>query len=167
MSTLICIDLQHCFIGRYNKNYSKCIDNAAKKIKKAIMSGHHIIFVEFDDYLKPGYSKKSSNKFPTLDELKSLVKDYKKCHIVFKNKNDGGNEIAEVLRKKKIPRSIINVCGVYAEACVEETVETLSKKLSKSTINLLDKSISAYLGIDHRKKQSYKYLSQFKNIKII
>ncbi len=97
--------------------------------------------------------------------LTKALKDYPKVTYVFKNQMDGGAEVVKTLRDKRIPRSTIRVCGVYAGHCVENTVMTMSKKLTKSTIKIVKEGIAGHSGSKWELTESFLRMTTRPNIR--
>lgn len=147
-TTLVVIDMQHDFLWAGVKEYHKAIRGTLEQIRLAKNRGDHILMVEFDAVARGKKINDSvgSSARKSHTSLTKALKNYPKVTYVFKNQMDGGAEVVKTLRDKKIPRSTIRVCGVYAGHCVENTVMTMSKKLTKSTIKIVKSGIAEHAG---------------------
>lgn len=112
--TLVIIDMQPCYKA---SNFKRVCRTVAKEIKLAIEKRRPIIVVEFDA---------GGLYFPTHAWLLEMVQEYNRFQLVTKSGDDGGREVLNCIRNQGY-RMPVKVCGVNWEACVFETVKTLSK----------------------------------------
>jgi nicotinamidase-related amidase len=171
MSTLICIDLQKEFIDReINLDYStpgydQVLDNVKNLILDAKKNNDFIVFVEYSST-----SRKRQrfglfpSKDPTLQEILSLVSGYQNKFFVYKNDMDGGEEVVDALNHYLIPLGILNICGVYTDACVMTTVETISSLLPKSKIKIIKKATCTDGANDFAKEHALHRLQNLSNV---
>ena len=138
---LIIIDAQHQFLD--TDHYNNCIKGIIKQIKLAKRRNDYIIFVEYVNSRKRIINKQPSSD-PTIQSILSQVSNYKKVLYVYKVDDNGGREVVHTLRKKRIPRSNVRVCGAYASFCVAQTTDVMAKKLKRSKILLMKKAITCY-----------------------
>ncbi len=110
MYNLIVIDMQTGFSSAKEK---WLIDNAVAIIKKAVEDDANIIFVE---YL--GYG-------PTLIRLKEVVIDHERVWTAYKDMDDGGRAIKEVVEHAGLDTSAFHYIGVNLCSCVLDTSRTL------------------------------------------
>lgn len=164
---LIVIDMQECFVWRnHNKEYDDAIDNVAREIKAAVGRNEYILFVEMYSRRHEIYSNRPCTGSPTLWELRELVRDYDKIIYVYKIGNDGGDEIIQTLIEKDIPYTSIKVCGAYTDACVSETVQTLSIKLKENQIKLVKDAVVSYHGCNWGQEVSIAYMTSMGNVSL-
>lgn len=168
MNALIVIDMQHKFLVAGHRSYLSCIDSVKQQILKAKQNNDHVVFVEFvsNNPLQCGWFKKYSGN-DTLNTLKEIVFGYDKVLFVEKTINDGGKEICQAFKAKRIKPAEIKVAGIYADACVKATVETLSKRLKDTKISILKNSVCAYGGNRSNKKIALQEMSQLENVAVV
>lgn len=165
---LVIIDMQDTFLSADEGNYySRCIKNVARQIKLAKRRGDHILVVEYVHGPHKVINKKSCATAPTTSSLNNLLKNYKNKVYVYKRDNDGGLEILQTLKSKKIPHKNVRVCGVYANYCVRETVTTMAEKMNTTKIHLVKNAISCHEGRSDGKKDAIKNMTTFKNVKVM
>lgn len=142
---LIIIDVQPHFITR--KDFKDTLENIIREIKKAISYNNYIFFVEFDSLTpqNPCYNFTSISKYPTLDILRNLTKDYNKVFYINKYDSAGGYEIHRTIIDNNITFNNVKVCGLYAEYCVKETVIELATLIYNNKINIIKDSIYSYI----------------------
>lgn len=167
--TLVVIDMQSYFIGDpVQDKYLSCLKKVGQEIISAKKRGSNIILVECDYHEnKPASPRlgKVSCAYPTVSVINRLVKGYDKYVYVYKYGQDGSREIIDALAKKKIPRSNIRICGVYAEMCVKDTVLGLRRGLPRSHFYLVKDGIqSAYR--DASLSNVFNDLTFYDNIKL-
>lgn len=170
MATLIVIDMQSSFIFRENSfpNYGKTIDAVKEEILAAKKRNDYIVFVE---YCYEARSRQKFNRFPsrnepTMSELLDLVSNYSNKIFCYKKLNDGGEEVVDALYYYNIPKTSLRVCGVYTNACVRATVQTISDKLPSSTIKVIRNATCAPGGDDWQKSEGILMMNSFKNVRI-
>ena len=171
-NVLIVIDMQYCFVNHGNSAYSRAIRNVTKEIKAAISRNDYILFVEYDREVanhtvyKNLDSERQITKFPTLQELRDLTRDYPNVIYVFKKSTDGGDEIIQTLIEKEISHDTVRICGAYTQACVSETVQTLSFKLKNSQIYLVPDAMASYAGCEMAHNRAVTYMVSMRNVEI-
>jgi len=153
---LIIIDAQDEFLD--TQHYTECIKEMSREIRLAKRRNDYILFVEYVNSRNRIVNKKPSS-VPTIPSLLSLVKNYKKVIYVYKDNNDGGTEVLHTLRSKRIPRSNLRICGVYASFCVKDTAKTLAQELRQSKIYLMGKAIACYENVHKDKINALSELS--------
>ena len=116
--SLIIIDMQEYFDAACDyRTQMAC----RKAIRKAMKDDAAILLVEYR-----GCGK-------TAATLAGLLDGYKNAHVVKKSNDDGGKEVVRKLRREKLPRGTIRVCGVNTDACVEDTVRGIMRNMRKRT----------------------------------
>jgi nicotinamidase-related amidase len=80
---------------------------------------------------------------------------------------NGGNEVYRTLLEKNIPHTHVRICGVYADACVQETVLDLSKRIPDSQIHLVRNGIASCGNHPERTDGAIKDMTFFHNIKVL
>lgn len=112
--TLVLIDMQPCYAASSFKRVRRAI---SKEVQLAKSKSRPIILVEFDA---------GQEYAPTHEWLMEMIQDYHRFRLVTKSQDDGGKEVIECIRSNRF-RMPVKVCGVNWDACVFETVLTLSK----------------------------------------
>lgn len=167
--TLVVIDMQTRFFDKECDEYQECIKNTAHQIALAKRRGDYILMVEFENGHYKTYSKKTSTDSPSLPQLMKLLNGYDKVYHVFKEDQDGGLQVINILNKFKIPRGRLRVCGVYAGWCVQKTVITLASKLKFSKIRLVKNAIASCFNYDepNSKDDAFANMCFFNNVQVI
>lgn len=123
--TLVVVDCQNDFIS---PNYSRESKMAFRRIENLIIQAKRdqaaILFVEYEGC------------GPTWKEIRYLVKDYEKKGFCRKSDEDGGEEVARSLKRRKWPMDKILFCGLYADMCVKQTAITTASILADSDVHL-------------------------------
>ena len=65
------------------------------------------------------------------------------------NKNDKSDAIMTKILKKQLRTSIIKICGVNTDACVMETVRSLSEKLPECDIQVIKNACNSLSMYNH------------------
>ena len=112
--SLIVIDMQEYFEAACDTETQRA---CKKAIRKAMKDNATILLVEYR-----GCGR-------TAATLAGLVDGYKNAHVVKKSDDNGGYEVVRKLRKKRLPRSTLRICGVNTDACVEATVYGIKKNM--------------------------------------
>lgn len=119
---LVIIDMQDSPGGWIDRLYSKkepigiyLTSALLENIKKAKKEGCLIVFIQFKGCGEIFF------------QLKDAVSDYQNVLYVTKDQNDGAESLMTELDNNHISISHIAICGINTEACVWETVESLSK----------------------------------------
>ncbi len=171
MPTLIVVDMQSAFIFRDDNfpGYGKTIDAVKKEIVAAIKRNDYIVFVEYcyESRRKEMFNRFSSRFYPTMNEITDLVSNYPNKIFVYKSSNDGGEEIVSALNYYRISRTHIRVCGVYTNACVRETVSTLSRELSSSMIKVIEEAVCAPGGCDWQQSGGIEMMKTLDNVWVL
>ena len=149
--SLIVIDMQKAFAAARRK---RVLLNCEKEINKAIKNNCSIVFVEYFNCGK------------TIKQLTNLTKNYKKTYTVIKNDDDGSPEISHLFKAHRLPAKNIKVCGVNTDACVLDTVCSLSysDRFSKSIIDVIANACDA----SYNHGQGLQQISRFadKNVRV-
>lgn len=158
--------MQNIFLKNVLKKDSDIIQKCKRELIKAINDDAQIIFLEF---CKHG---------PTIQELTSLLKEYKytKYTFVSKEHDDGSKDLLNVILKNNLPPSI-KVCGVNTDCCVYDTVSgylhamTNYKKKSKDSNEFNVKVIIDACASSWYHEKGVKYMrdltDDFKQLSII
>lgn len=121
--------------------------NVIQSIKKAKKENAPIIFVE---YVGSGR---------TLPEYTKLVQGYKKKSITKKYDTCGAGAIEQCIKRKKWKIDRLDVCGIYTDCCVGDTVESLSA-INKWDVRVLSKACYP------RRKRMFYSLQIYNRVKI-
>jgi nicotinamidase-related amidase len=136
MKALLIIDMQRCYEAARDEETQKNIEEQIKKFKKEELP---IIFVEYTHY-REGYGT-----CRTLPCLTSLVKNYGKAFVVTKYDDDGATELYTFFTQINLDycggweariKEIV-VCGVNLNACVKETIDSLSELMPKTKMTVM------------------------------
>jgi nicotinamidase-related amidase len=144
--TLVLIDIQPCYAA---SNFKRLHTTISQEVNLAKSKNRPIILVEFDG----GFEY-----FPTHPWLLELVQDYDRFQLVTKRQDDGGKEVIECIRKHRY-RMPVRVCGVNWEACVFETVMTLSKY---GRVQVVKNGCGSW-----RKRYDWKLYDGFRNVEVV
>ena len=106
---LCLIDLQDEFRDSIT---SGLIENVKKEVSKAVRMNRDIVVV-----LYRGCG-------PLIREVANLIRTYPHQHTVWKRDDNGGSEVTAVMAMR--PQHI-RVCGVNTDACVGDTVSSMSE----------------------------------------
>jgi nicotinamidase-related amidase len=120
--TLVVVDVQTDFDAANGRHL---IANVKREIRQAMKDNAAIIILEY------------SGCGQTQESILNLVDGYHRCWTDTKDKDDGSLEVAVFVRKHNLPKQIIKVCGVNTDCCVRRTVEGLTTRFLKSTINIV------------------------------
>jgi nicotinamidase-related amidase len=112
MTTLCIVDMQ----TEFAKPAKKCLNEVCRQIKLAKRRNAGIIILEY------------KHCGPTLPEIKSLLKSYKRKTYKQKTMNGGGTEVLAAARRKGFPTNKIRFVGVNRSYCVYETVSEYNYK---------------------------------------
>ncbi len=168
MPTLVVVDMQDSFIFRNESfpGYGRTIDAVKQEILAAIKRNDYIVFVEYcyESRRKGMFNTFPSRFAPTMNELTDLVFSYPKKVFVYKSTNDGGEEVVAALNYYGISRTHLRICGVYTNACVRETVSTLSTSLSSSMIKVIQEAVCAPGGCDWQQSGGIEMMKQLDNV---
>ena len=102
--TLVIIDMQPYFPA-----CKKVVKSVCDYINKAKKYGQPIILVEY-------YECSDSHK-----KILEAIGSYGMVYLVSKNQNNGSCEVADALKRNKLPNNL-RVVGVNTSACVKDTV---------------------------------------------
>jgi nicotinamidase-related amidase len=151
--TLAIIDMQPYFTAGLKR---RAHDNCAIQIKKAIKDRAAIIFVEYRGY---GNTSRS---------LKSLIRkaSYDRQYKVTKTTDNGGKEIAALIKKERLAASRIKVCGVNTDACVHASVLGLRKHLAASKIEVIAAACDSRTMFNNGHQDGLKKMAKLTNVKI-
>lgn len=170
VNTLVIIDMQDNFLCPVEA-YQSTISHTIKEIRLAKRRGDHILIVEFESALSNSgfiHDTVGSKAVPTNADIKKAVGTYRKACFVFKRMVNGGSEVYQTLLEKNIPHSHIRVCGVYADACVHETVVDLAKRIPKSQIHLVKNGVATCGNNLDRREEALKNMVWYsENIKVL
>lgn len=135
--SLIVIDMQLYFESARDERTQK---ECSKLIRKAIKDNAPIVLVEYS-----GCGK-------TAPTLAGLVAGYKNAHVVKKSNDDGGYEIVSYLRRKRLPRGTIKVCGVNTNCCVKQTIRGIKEEMRyrEPTIQVVERACNSSSNWGHR-----------------
>lgn len=169
MSTLVVVDMQQSFIFRHDQfpGYGKTIDAVKEEIIAAKNRNDYIVFVEYcyESRSRQMFNKFSSRYEPTMHELLDLVANYPNKVFCYKKQNDGGEEVVEALYYYNIAKTSLRVCGVYTNACVRATVQTISEKLPSSFIKVIKDATCAPGGDDWQKDEGISMMNDLDNVR--
>ncbi len=125
--TLVIIDVQNGYPAAHNENL---LTNLLKQIKKAKKEDAAILLVNMED----GFIGQ------TISCIWDAVYDYTYFAQVGKTLTDGSGEILKALKKHRfLNKNKFKVGGIYANICVSDTVNGLSKRLPEAEIEVLAK----------------------------
>lgn len=119
--TLAIVDMQYAFTASRSNTV---IRNCQREIIKAKKNKNPIILVEY------------SSQGNTIPSLVKLIKGYKRTWIAVKSGTDGSREVSNIINHYNLPRNV-RVCGVNTDACVQDTVEGLSKSYIISKVDVV------------------------------
>jgi len=153
MKTLVIIDMQDFYLeegsivgSKDSLEISILKSNIVSLIQKFMDNNYPIILVEY------GGSGRT-NKY-----ILDAISGYDNCYNATKYKCDGSAEIIEIINTLNLPKNI-NVCGVYSDQCVKDSVIGLLKKDSSIEIEFHEECVWPFTndlnvgyGIDHRVK---------------
>lgn len=169
VNTLVIIDMQDTFLWPI-ETYKPVISHVIREIRLAKRRGDHILVVEFETVLSNSgfiYDTVGCKSAPTHADLKKAIGTYNKACFVFKRMVNGGREVHQTLLEKNIPHTNVRICGVYADACVRETVVDLSKRIPKSQIHLVKNGIATCGNNIDNREHAIKDMTFFENIKVL
>jgi nicotinamidase-related amidase len=118
---LVVIDMQNRFLNEYVKGITPLVVWAIESARARALP---IILVLFSDALAP----ERDQVFPTPQEedlipaVKAALKGYDRLSVAKKGWEDGSVPVDEILSGAYPDVGHLYVCGIYTEACVEETV---------------------------------------------
>ncbi len=141
---LVVIDMQSEYPEAYEKTLQK---NVIQSIKKARKQKVPIIFVE---YVGSGR---------TLPEYTKLVERYINTATIKKYDTCGAGVIEKCIKRRKWDIDRLDVCGIYTDCCVGDTVESLSA-INKWDIRVLSKACYP------RRKRMFYSLQIYNRVKI-
>lgn len=132
--TLVVVDMQPDY-------EASCHPWTITKVKKAITSARHanwgIVIVEFADHcpthrclLKPLLRKTRYDKFT----------------VVEKDIPNGSEPIIAAIQNFEFDDTLIRVCGVNTDQCVQETVSGLARRLERSKIEVITDACNCDTG---------------------
>jgi hypothetical protein len=98
------------------------------KIQKYIERNEPIIILEYTD--------DDDNLGDTVPEILEAIKGYKNAFVIGKFNNDGGEEVGCVMYEQDLDISEFEVCGVNLDACVMDTIVTMSWDYPNIPINV-------------------------------
>lgn len=84
---------------------------------------------------------------PTHESIMQKLKDYPHYTVVDKDTTDGGYVLIAACKDKGYNTSHFRVCGVLTEACVFETVRTLSHRFN-ATVEVVKAACNSQDGCD-------------------
>jgi nicotinamidase-related amidase len=151
--TLCVIDMQDTFAAsRGDKVRKACI----REIKAAIKNQATVLFVEFENY------------GPTIPLLTDIVKNakYRKVHTVIKQRNGGGDVVADYLRQKHLTRANLRVCGVNTNYCVLATVQGMNEHLKYSNLHVVADACATDCGETYH-EYGLETMRKLPNVKIL
>lgn len=124
---LVVIDMQECYVKKYQK---KLIANAVKEIRKAKKKKWVIFVVE----IKGGGA--------TIQPIEDEMYGYELAIRVKKTMPSGAVVLKKHFNHLSLQLKEIVVCGVYTDCCVKHTVHGLLKKLKEPIIKVIKKACS-------------------------
>ena len=116
------VDMQQDFNAANGKSV---VSNCKKVIKQAMLDDASIIFLEYNGC------------GPTKYELFNLTDGYANTYVDIKDEDDGSLEVAVLIRKHKLNKNHIKVCGVNTDCCVASTVRGLTSRFLNANIEIL------------------------------
>lgn len=123
--TLIIIDVQYGYSAAEEGPH---LDHIIKQINEAKRNNAAILIVNYK-----GIGK-------SIGCVWDAAHDHVYYDDILKSDNNGSDEIIRAFKRNKyMNRTNIKIGGVYTELCLTETVNGLSKKLTKSNIEVLTK----------------------------
>lgn len=127
MYTLVIIDMQKRFFKHYmdDPDVKRVIKRTKAYIDKAKRDKAAIIYLEFDGFGKT---------------IHCLQTSYKKQITVCKSQRDGSLEIYYATIQMGYP-PIFRLCGIFADQCVEETVQGLKSLYLHDSITVLKDAV--------------------------
>jgi nicotinamidase-related amidase len=125
--TLVVIDMQPHFLDTLGDEKDKLTESVTKIIKRKARLNHPVVLVELNHSRQRKYTHGAI--FEALNGFH--------YHLVQKNSQDGSNEIVKLLREKRLPRSHVEICGIYFEACIRETVIGMSRLMPRAEIGII------------------------------
>jgi len=161
--TLIIIDVQNGFptvngndqppIRKFDPDFHD--PQLAKSIRRLVAAnkraGNPVLLVEY------------TGEGPTIPPIKKMLVGYPHQSVAKKSSNGGGREVVKALKKLGWPMGKMVVCGIYADACVEETVEGITELLPKANIII---PINAVMSGSYHLNKGLSGLSKMKNVRI-
>ncbi len=128
--TLVIVDMQPSWFTPAGED--NVIAGCRRAIQRAMRNKNPVIFVEWD-----------GKTHPTASELTTLTDGYNRTFTLAKTCQDGSPQVVELMKKKRLPKRIVRVCGVNTTACVLATVKGLREKLS-STLHVLEDAVGGH-----------------------
>jgi hypothetical protein len=122
-STSVVIDMQASFHAAHNP-YT--IYHVIKEIKNARKNKNGIVIVQYEQGGRLIY------------QVENALKKYSNVDFVWKNQNDGSQEICQSISENYFNLNNLTICGVNTDSCVQETVESLSLILPETTIEVVE-----------------------------
>lgn len=122
-ATLVVVDMQ---IGFHSANNPYTISNVVREIKQARKRKAGIVMVQYE------------NSGCLIRDVERATRNYSNIDFVWKNCNDGWVDVYHSIENNCFDLRNLTVCGVNADACVAETVFSLSINLPESTIELVE-----------------------------
>jgi hypothetical protein len=129
---LTIIDMQPKFEA---SNRRRILNHVRKLINDAKMNDAYIIYAEYEQCGR------------THDSLTKLTNDYKHCSFVHAYQNSKCDAIKAELARKSIMSDKMVICGVNTDACVQATVNDLSIKLPKWSLEIAKTGCYTYSNI--------------------
>jgi nicotinamidase-related amidase len=142
MPTLVIIDMQP---GFYCADQPDLIEKVCEEVRQAIDDNSGIVVLE---YYQGG---------KTLRKIADLLDKHHLVDYTVKEMNDGGEDVAEMIDRNYFDESHLRVCGVNTEACVAETVETLSMIYPDATIEVIEDACNGH-------DNSFDWVHSFHNV---
>lgn len=119
---LLIVDMQPEFSAANGK---RVLNNCKRELRKAMIENASIIFLEYDGC------------GTTNTDLVDLVDGYNKVWFETKGDDDGSEEAEFVIRSHRCSKTVIKVCGVNTDCCVRYTVQGLTARFTRATIDVI------------------------------
>lgn len=140
MYTLVVVDMQFDFASSRKPSVIK---NCLALVKQAVKDKAGIVFLEYDTYGK------------THLPLRLATSKYKKKFELTKQDDDGSPQVLTAIKKGRLPKQQIKVCGVNTTYCVAATVGGLTKRLPNAKIEVIGKACNSTSPTNHRMGLKY------------
>jgi nicotinamidase-related amidase len=141
MYTLVVVDMQPHFNAA---NGRRIIKNCKRELNKAMSVHAAIVFVEY------------FGSFPTVKELTNVTKHYHRVYTTYKHVDDGSEQVEQLISDWHLAAKKVRVCGVNTDCCVWATVNGLTSRLPRSTIEVVadacDSDYNHAVGLDRMSK---------------
>jgi hypothetical protein len=154
--TLVVIDMQPTFEASQE---TWLIRNVCREIRKAKQKQLAIVIVRY----KGGRLQEQHPDWHVDVRILGALGCYKKVAYVTKTRSDGSNQVIEAIENRSFSPSNLLIVGVNTDACVADTVNSLSEKLPDSRIWVIADACHTDHG--NRRATGRYWISRRKNIK--